>query len=272
VISPTPEQLALLSPRERFWFRVADLSLRYLRGPLVLWNCVFMVHFAKLMNGSRWRVHGMEHVSVLTNRERIVMVSNHRSFFDFYVSGTFLFTRKSFSKRMLFPVRSEFFYDSWFGGFVNLLMSGFYMFPPVLRGPKRRNFNRYALDRMVAELEVPGQLIGIHPEGTRGKGDDPYTFLRTQPGAGQILLAAKGIHVLPVFVYGLSNSMKTEFYRTWFTREPHPIDIVYGPLIDFDDLRAKGNRLTLQLEASQRAMDAVSKLAHYHRTAIAGEE
>ncbi len=269
---PTPEQLALLRPLERFWFTVIDWLLRYFMAPLILWNRINMVHFAKLMNGPRWRTHGLEHLEALTDQDRLVIASNHRSFFDFYVIGPILYTQTRLSKRILFPVRSPFFYDSWIGGLVNGWMSGFFMFPPILRDPKRRAFNTYALQRISDELKHPGQLIGMHPEGTRGKGPDPYSFLRAQPGVGAIVLSSADTRILPVFVIGLSNSMKTEFGRTWFSKEDHPIDVLFGPVIDVEELRVQGNRLSLQIEVAHRTMTAIGELAEQHRASTLGEE
>jgi 1-acyl-sn-glycerol-3-phosphate acyltransferase len=268
MIQPTAEQLAQLRPMERFWFRIADFCLRRLMWLLILWNRLNMVNFAKVMNSRRWVVHGAEHLERLTNQDKLIVVANHRSFFDFYVAGTILFTQKHLSYRILFPVRSPFFYDFWAGGLINLWMAGFFMFPPIMRSKERRDFNKYALDRMVAELERPGQMIGIHPEGTRNKGDDPYTFLKTQPGLGQIVLAAPDTRVLPVFITGLSNNMMTEFKRTWFSRGKHPIDVHYGAPIEFDDLRAKGQRMTVAMQAAHRAMDGVKELAEDHRAMV----
>mgnify|MGYP001480307136 CR=1 FL=1 len=39
--------------------------------------------------------------------------------------------------------------------------------------------------------DQPGTVVGLHPEGTRGKGPDPYTFLPAQPGVGKLALVAE---------------------------------------------------------------------------------
>jgi 1-acyl-sn-glycerol-3-phosphate acyltransferase len=265
MIQPTPEQLSLLRPLERFWYRVVDLCLRRLKGPLILWNRLNMVHFAKLMNGRRWVVHGRAHLEALTDQDRLIVVANHRTFFDFYVIGTVLYSQTRLSKHILFPVRSNFFYDRWIGGFLNFWMAGFFMFPPILRDKERRSFNSFSLARMTEELERPGQLLGVHPEGTRGKEDDPYTLLPAQPGVGRILLGAPEVRVLPVFILGLSNSMGTEFKRTWLSGEEYPIHVHFGAPIDFDDLRAQGDRMSVAMTAAQRAMSGVEILARQHR-------
>ena len=273
MIQPTKEQLQGLSGIERFWFRVADFVLRYLRPISILWNQIFMVHLSWLMSCRRLRCWGLENTDELGPKSCVIIVSNHRSFFDFYVIGPILYTRTRLSKHILFPVRSPFFYDKWLGGVVNAVMSGFFMFPPVMRSKEKRAYNNYALQRMVAELERPGQQLGIHPEGTRGKGDDPYTFLRTQPGVGTVLSKSKHTVVVPVFITGLTNSMTEEFRRNWsHNPSTHPIDVVFGPVVRFDDLREKGDRLAIHMQIAQRCMDAVSELADWHKSEFAEEE
>jgi 1-acyl-sn-glycerol-3-phosphate acyltransferase len=273
MIQPTPEQLQSLAPVVRFWFGVADFFLRFLRPMCIVWNQIVMVHFSWLMTGPRVRRWGMEHLDELGPQDCIIFVANHRSFFDFYVIGPVLYTRTRLSKRILFPVRSPFFYDSWFGGIVNAIMSAFFMFPPIMRGKENRAFNAYALDRMVAELERPGTLLGVHPEGTRCKDEDPYAFLRPQPGVGTILSRSPHTRVIPVFVTGLSNSMGTEFSRTWSrSRGDFPIDVMFGAPLAFEALRAKGSRLSIQMQMAMESMDAVATLAAVHKKTIIGEE
>jgi 1-acyl-sn-glycerol-3-phosphate acyltransferase len=273
MIQPTTEQLQVLTGIERFWFRVANFVLRYLRPLSIVWNQIFMVHFSWIMTGRRVRRWGMEHTEVLGPDSCVIVVANHRSFFDFYVIGPILYTQTNLSKHILFPVRAPFFYDKWIGGIVNGIMSGFFMFPPVMRAKEKRTYNNYALQRMVEELERPGQQLGIHPEGTRGKGDDPYTFLRTQPGVGKILSKSKHTVVLPVFITGLTNNMVEEIRRNWLgTPSAHPIDVVFGPVVHFDDLRVGGDRLAIQMRIAQRCMDAVGDLANWHKHRFAEEE
>ena len=54
-----------------------------------------------------------------------------------------------------------------------------------------------------------GRLIGFHPEGTRNKSEDPYSFLDAQPGIGRLILEARP-QLVPVFIAGLSNSLGHE--------------------------------------------------------------
>ena len=61
-----------------------------------------------------------------------IVVSNHRSFFDLYVVTAYL-VKRGMPHRLMFPVRSQFFYDKRVGLVVNGLMSFFAMYPPVFR-------------------------------------------------------------------------------------------------------------------------------------------
>lgn len=264
MVPAADDPLALLTRTERLWYRVADLFARRLWFLSVAWNRFFMVSLVFLLAGRRIRLHGLEHLDAFTSRDRLILVANHRSFFDFFLIGAMLYTRTHLSKRILFPVRAPFFYDRLVGGFVNAIMSAFTMFPPIVRDD-RREFNLFALKRCIEALNEPGQLIGIHPEGTRGTGPDPYEFLRAQPGVGKIVLDAPEVPVVPIFVIGLSNRMGTELRNNLLAPADHPIDVWFGPPVALDEVRARGKRATSQLIASKRCMEAIAALADEHR-------
>ena len=120
-----------------------------------------------------------------------------------------LYWRTKLTKRIFFPVRQSFFYDNPAGPFVNAIMSGMRMVPPVMRDKDKRGFNHYVLARCIEELnrEDIGTVLGLHPEGTRNKGPDPYSFLPAQPGVGRVALGATRAHVIPVFALGMGQSI-----------------------------------------------------------------
>ena len=62
MIQPTNEQLRTLDFIERFWFRVADFTLRFLQPLSIGWNRLFMVHFSWLLVGSRIRILSLIHI------------------------------------------------------------------------------------------------------------------------------------------------------------------------------------------------------------------
>ena len=80
------------------------------------------------------------------------------------------------------------------------------MFPPFFRAAEKKAFNKHSLAILIDKMKTAGQLVGFHPEGTRNKGDDPYTLLPAQPGAGELALKARPF-VVPAFINGLSNSL-----------------------------------------------------------------
>ena len=149
--------------------------------------------------GSTWIHHFTKHLRFVFGMERLprfekhqsyVLVSNHRSFFDLYVVTGHL-VRLGLKHRILFPVRASFFYDSPLGLFVNGVMSFFAMYPPIFRERKKAFLNPASIEELGWLLRRGGMLAGIHPEGTRNLGDDPYSFLPAQRGVGKIIHAAR---------------------------------------------------------------------------------
>ncbi|MFT4977866.1 MAG: 1-acyl-sn-glycerol-3-phosphate acyltransferase, partial [Myxococcota bacterium] len=168
------------------------------------WSRYVMIWLVVLCGGSRYNVHGLENIADVTASDRVILVANHRSFFDFYVIMMLNFRHTAISNRILFPVRSTFFYDRPIGSLVNLIMSGMAMFPPIMRDKSKRAFNRYAVQRVMLELEQPGMVIGFHPEGTRNKSDNPYQLLPGRPGVGEIIIHADpSVKIIPVFAVGM---------------------------------------------------------------------
>ncbi len=268
-----PAPVELLVPSERRIFALVHGCVRYLGGVQVAWNHLFMVNVVRLLAGGRLDVRGLEHLAPLDRSSRVIFVANHRSFFDFFVIGAMLYTRTKLGQRIIFPVRSPFFYDHALGVLVNAVMSGLTMYPPILRDAERGAFNRWAVDRCVDWLAQPGHHVGFHPEGSRNKGDDPYVLLRAQPGVGRVALASADVTIVPVFVLGLSNSLGAEVVRQLRglrarlggAPPPERIAVWFGPPVDVEDLRAKSNRVSTQLECAQRCMAAIERMAHRHR-------
>lgn len=192
----------------------------------------------------------------------ILLVSNHRSFFDQYVLLASVYMGPvPWAKRLYFPVRSNFFYDSPVGLLVNLAVAGAAMYPPVYREAERRALNDEALDEISAFLQEPGSIVGVHPEGTRGKGDDPYKFLPAQPGVGKMALAARPT-VIPLFVNGLSNDFLADV-KLGFTpsaRRTAPIVAVFGKPIDYSHFLGEKPRPTLYKKCADLFMKEIGKL------------
>ena len=158
-------------------------------------------------------VHGLSRLPDLTGGQSLICVANHRSFFDLYVV-TMLLMRQGMRHRIVFPVRSKFFYDAPLGPVVNGLMSFFAMYPPIFRDRNRLKVNRVALREVSGLLQRDNVFVGLHPEGRRNPGDDPYSFLPPQSGVGQVIYEAR-VPVVPVFVNGLGNDIVKQIRSNW---------------------------------------------------------
>ncbi len=268
MIRPTAEELAVLDPIERVGFHIADFIAR--RGTVwsSAWNSTILVATTWLIVRRRLQVYGLEHVRSLDPDRGIIMVANHRSFFDFFTVECALFSRTRMSRRLLFPVRADFFYDHPLGLAINFLMSGMTMFPPILRTPHKRAFNRYGLRRCAAELEENHVVMGVHPEGTRNRHPDPFHLRAGKLGSGEILLSAPSSQVIPVFLTGLTNNFLEELRRNWQVPEHYPIHIGFGPPIELADLYPTQGERRSQRIAVNRAMDAIRDLAESVRSQI----
>jgi len=269
-VRPTRAQLAELGFKDRLIFRFSYFCNTWLKRGLIHWNRGFGISLIGVCTGRRLRIQGLEYIQDIPRSARVLLVANHRSLFDFYVVSWVTFRRTGMGRRCFFPVRSNFFYDTFLGMFINLIVAGQTMFPPILRESRKRTFNRFSMAFLKQELSVPGTLVGIHPEGTRNKSRDPYSFLSAKPGAGELALLDPDVIVIPVFVLGLSNAIHREFAENWLRPEATPIDIVFGARIGFEDLRVEGNPVSSQAAATERCMDAIRGLAEVQK-AVASE-
>jgi 1-acyl-sn-glycerol-3-phosphate acyltransferase len=258
----------LLSRTERAAIRLADFCARRLPGLHVAASFFPMGAVVWMGIGRRLRLQGIEHVRALPAASSVLLVANHRSFFDFFVVVVVLRLRAGFRHRMFFPVRSEFFYDRPLGVLVNLVAAGMSMFPPVFRHGPKRALNRWSLARCAEELARPGTAVGVHPEGTRNKGPDPFLLMPARPGAGRIALAVPDARVLPVFVLGLGNRVLDEIARNLVAPGRHPVRLSFGPEVDLEDLRLAGNA-TAARSASERCRAAIQALADRARAETA---
>jgi len=270
VPDPTPEQLSVLSGFERFSFRLADLFSRRLNFLARAWNQTFMAALTGIAMFRRLNMVGLENLAGLGPEDRLVLVANHRSFFDFYQVMAILFARTPLGRRIFFPVRASFFYDHPLGPLVNLLMSGMSMFPPIQRERRKLRFNEYALRRCIAELLLPGTVIGIHPEGTRNKGPDPYTMLKVNRGVGRVALGAGAVPVVPIFLLGAGNNLAVEIWRNLFEPERWPLDVYFGPPIRLDDLQDRAADPVAWKEAARRCVAGIEAQAARQREDRAG--
>ncbi|HTM21537.1 MAG TPA: 1-acyl-sn-glycerol-3-phosphate acyltransferase, partial [Kofleriaceae bacterium] len=196
-----------LSAMERLALAVGRLTNENERAKRVQWRYLKVLTDAVVgaAVGRRLYVDGIDWMIDFAPDRGVVQAANHRSFFDQYVAMLpYQRVGVPWVERLFFPVRSNFFYESPLGVFVNLLIGAGTMYPPVFRDPAKSELTKEGVGRVIEFLQKPGTLVGVHPEGTRGKGPDPYELLPAQPGVGQLIRRARPT-VLPVWVNGLSN-------------------------------------------------------------------
>jgi 1-acyl-sn-glycerol-3-phosphate acyltransferase len=114
---------------------------------------------------------------------------------------------------------------------------------------------------MVEILAHQGNVLGMHPEGTRGKGPNPYEMLPAQPGVGKLALIGKPL-VVPAFILGLGNDILQDI-RWNFTkgaRNEHAVITVFGKPIDYSDLLAEKPRPALYKKTADRFMAEIKQL------------
>jgi len=248
-----------LSPLERFHIRA--IRRTFDPGPLD-----HAVRFCQRHVGAEWirlatknllHVHRFERVPELDPTQSYICASNHRSFFDLYVITAYL-VKLGMPHRLVFPLRSEFFYDHPLGGVVNGLMSFFAMYPPIFRDRSRAALNLVGLDELTAMLKRGGMFLGMHPEGTRKMDEDPYSFLPAQPGVGRIIHGSRS-PVLPVFVNGLLNDLPRQVTSN-FDGSGTRIHVVFGSPVDFGDLLDARGSPRVYRAIAERTLESISAL------------
>lgn len=207
-------------------------------------------------------VYGVSRLPAFAPDRSYILVSNHRSFFDLYVVTAYL-VKRGMPHRLLFPVRASFFYDHPAGFLVNGAMSFFAMYPPVFRERSRAALNLASLDEVVRLLGAGGTFVGLHPEGMRNKGDDPYALLPAQSGVGRIIQASRSA-VIPVFINGLGNDIVKQVASNYM-KSGDDVNVVFGAPIDFGDMLNAPPSPRLHRAISERALDEIRKLGEEER-------
>lgn len=210
----------------------------------------------------RMFVVGLNELAQLAPERGVMIVSNHRSFFDLYaISAAIWMGSVPWAKRLYFPVRSNFFYERPAGILVNLLIGGGSMYPPVFRQLERSALNKLTVDKVCAFLQRPGVVVGMHPEGTRNKGEDLYGMLPAQPGVGTLALKARPL-VVPVFIQGLTNDLRFELRarRVPDIRRNNPCITVFGKPMEYADLLKETPRPSLYKKFADRSRDEILAL------------
>lgn len=262
-IVPNKQELAVLNFTEKLGFKLAD---KMNRGA---WKSFWT--FCQRHIGSLWiylatynlmNVYGLENVERTTVSKPLLIVANHRSFFDMYTVSSVLFRRTKRSMKLFFPVRAKFFYDSPFGWFVNFVMGWFSMFPPFFREAreeKKREFDKFSMRRLI-DICSRGEahVVGFHPEGRRNLTGGTYDFLPAQTGVGKIIMSSQP-QVIPVFIAGLGNDLPKQILGNWTGGEK--IRIHFGEAIDLSVFYEKRNSLRTHKEIADYLMLKIGELA-----------
>lgn len=268
-LEPTVDELAVLSPFERFAFRVTHrMNLGRWKRFWTWCQSFFGAGWIHISTYNLMRVYGLENVEAIDHARPLLLVANHRSFFDMYVVSTTLFRKTKWRKQLFFPVRGRFYYQSIPGMFVNLIMGWWSMYPPFfVTGkhpvPEKRTFDKYSMRRLAQICnEGAGNVIGFHPEGTRNKNNDPYTFLRPQPGVGKLIKEANP-QVIPVFIAGLGNKLPKQVLGNWLGGDK--IRIHFGKQLDLSEFIAKKDHVRTYKEIGEFVMSKIGELAKADR-------
>jgi 1-acyl-sn-glycerol-3-phosphate acyltransferase len=207
-------------------------------------------------------VSGLERLYAIRPERGVLLCANHRSFFDLYVIAAVMWKADlPWNRRHFYPVRSTFFYESLAGLGVNLIMGGGSMYPPIFRETSKSEVTQLSLETVIGHLQQPGVVVGVHPEGTRGKGPDPYELLPAQPGVGQMALQS-GATVLPVWVSGLGNDLPAQIISNFRTGKERgdPITVAFGEPVDLSRFAGKKYRLAVYKRASDQILEDIRQL------------
>jgi 1-acyl-sn-glycerol-3-phosphate acyltransferase len=264
---PTSDELSVLGPVEKAGFRITR------RMNLGVWKRFWT--FCQRHIGSLWifiatynlmNVFGIENVETTTIDRPLILVANHRSFFDMYTVSSVLFRRTRRPMNLYFPVRAKFFYTNPVGWFVNLAMGWWSMYPPFFREEgeaKKREFDKFSVRELLrlASDKTPN-VIGFHPEGKRNLNDDPYSFLPAQPGIGKVIYTARP-QVIPVFIAGLGNDLPKQILGNWQGGEK--VRIWFGEPLDLEEFYERADRKRTHKELADHLMLKIAELGEQDR-------
>lgn len=265
--SPTREEMSVLSPMESLGFR---LVRRMNTGAWKRFWTFFQRHV-----GSLWiylatynlmNVFGVENVEATDPDRPLILVANHRSFFDMYTVSSALFRQTRRPITLFFPVRAKFFYDNPIGWLVNLVMGWWAMYPPFFREQgeaRKREFDKFSMRELVRLcISGRGHVIGFHPEGKRNLSEDPYSFLPAQPGIGKVIYDSKP-QVIPVFVTGLINDLPKQIIGNWTSGEK--LRIWFGSEIDLSEFYGRRDSIRTHKEIGDHLMEEIRLLTEKDR-------
>lgn len=266
---PTEEELSVLTPFERkAFFFVHRMNLGRWKRFWTWCQKVFGALWIDICTYNLMRIYGLENLKLLDYTRPILLVANHRSFFDMYVVSAMLYKHTTWKKKLFFPVRGRFFYQSWSGMFVNLVMGFWSMYPPFFYEASKKSFDAYSTRRLLQLCKRgEGHIVGFHPEGTRNKNSDPYSYLPAQPGVGKIIKDSQP-QVMPVFIAGLrADNLPAQVWGNW-TGGPK-IRIHFGKPLDLSQYYEMKNAARTYKTIADYVMQEVAILGEQDRAIYA---
>lgn len=271
ILLPENEEISVLNTTEKFGFWLTH------RMNLGVWKRFWT--FCQRHIGSLWIkiatynlmiTFGIDNVENSDAERPLLLIANHRSFFDMYVVSSVIFRQTTRPVKLFFPVRGKFFYSNPVGWFVNLVMGWWSMYPPFFRESKeakKREFDKYSLRRLIQICaEGEAHMIGFHPEGKRNLNENPYDFLPAQPGVGKIIMESKP-QVIPVFIAGLGNDLPKQITGNWTGGEK--VRIWFGEEIDLSEFYEQRNSLRTHKKIADFLMGKISELGEKDRKKFA---
>ena len=127
-----------------------------------------------------------------------------------------------------------------------------------------------AVNRIVNLLKQTGAVVGMHPEGTRGKGSDIYDLLPAKPGVGQMALRSNAT-VLPIWVSGMRNDFAKQVASNFQSGKGKgaPVCITFGAAVDLQDFSSEdASNREIQQRAADRIMESISALGEQERLRV----
>lgn len=263
-VQPTPEQWAILTPTERTNFKISDFFNRDPEAKFVLSQLSATVGrgYVELATSNLCPDHHFDKFTKIDPSRGVMLVANHRSFFDLFAIVARLFTLYGNHHAIFFPVRSTFFYDHPLGQCVNIPLAMGSMYPPIMRDPNRKIWNRFSTDLLVELLKNPRNMVGFHPEGTRSQTKDPYELLPAKPGAGELIYRARP-NVVPVFLQGFPRYAWPGFLhnRGLLKKDVLWAHMVMGDPINLEEELSLPDSKETYLTISQKVMKVIGELA-----------
>src|SRR5687767_10052261 len=157
-LEPTAEEIGVLGPIERAGFKLSRAM------NFGTWKRFWT--FCQRHIGSLWiyiatynlmNVFGIENFQNSDPTRPLILVANHRSFFDMYTVSSVMFRRTTRPVSLYFPVRAKFFYDNPVGWFVNLVMGWWSMQPAFFLDESaraKRKFDKFSVRELTRRAEA----------------------------------------------------------------------------------------------------------------------